>query len=138
MRVLSDLCMILPNVAPYKVFRKGVRFGQSSSIAIAADAFDLAEPNSLAIAEFIKLADLRAQHAPQMMRRFALHDGGFARKLLHEESSTHGGDSSLDTVPRAYAGRKKKIASSPFVASCRGRANLGLPDRDSRPVLADR
>ena len=68
---------------------QSVRFGQSSSIAIAADAFDLAEPNSLAIAVFIKLADLRAQHAPQMMRRFALHDGGFARKLLHEESSTH-------------------------------------------------
>jgi hypothetical protein len=32
MRVLSDLCMILPNVVPYKVFRKSARFGQSSSI----------------------------------------------------------------------------------------------------------
>jgi hypothetical protein len=29
MRAFSDLCMIPPHVAPYKVFRKGDRFGQS-------------------------------------------------------------------------------------------------------------
>ena len=37
-----------------------------------------------------ELADLRSQHAPQMVGRFTLHDGAFARKLFHEESPSHG------------------------------------------------
>ena len=31
-RVLFDLCMIPPNLAPHKIFRKSAPFGQSSSI----------------------------------------------------------------------------------------------------------
>ena len=89
--------------------------------AIPADACNLAEPHTLPIAQFIALADLRAQHAPQMMRRFAFHDGASASKLFNEESSAHGGDSSLDTVPRTCAERI-----------------WDWPGRDSRPVLADR
>jgi len=57
--------------------------------AIAADTFNAAEPNLFAIAQFIELAGLRAQHAAQVVRRFAFHNGSLTRKLLHEKSSSH-------------------------------------------------
>jgi hypothetical protein len=57
--------------------------------AIAADTFNAAQPDSLAVAQFIELAGLGAQHASQVMRRFAFHDGSRTRKLIHEKSSSH-------------------------------------------------
>jgi len=68
----------------------GQLFKQGELHVIAGDIFDPAEPYFFAITQLIELAGLGAQHAAQVMRRFAFHDGSLPRKLLHEESSSHG------------------------------------------------
>src|SRR5713226_2075544 len=67
----------------------GQLLDQGKLHAIAADTFDPAEPNPFAVAQFIELAGLCAQHASQVMRRFAFHYGSVVLKLLNEESSSH-------------------------------------------------
>jgi hypothetical protein len=43
----------------------------------------------MAVTQFVKLAGLSPQHAGEMMRRFAFHDGTVTRKLFHEKAPTH-------------------------------------------------
>src|SRR6266566_5210611 len=62
---------------------------QSELHAIAANTINPAEPHLFAVAQLIELTALGAQHASQVMRRFAFHDRGLARKLFHEKASSH-------------------------------------------------
>jgi hypothetical protein len=41
------------------------------------------------IAQFIKLANLRAQHSAQVMSFFAFHHGALPFELFHEKSPAH-------------------------------------------------
>ncbi len=56
---------------------------------IAAHTFDPTEPYSFAVAQLIELAGLGAQHASEVMRRFAFHDGGLTGELFNKKSSSH-------------------------------------------------
>ena len=57
--------------------------------AVAGRHVDTSQKRPLAIAQLILLPRLRAQHAPQMVRRLALHHRLQAIKLFHKKSASH-------------------------------------------------
>ena len=64
-------------------------FQQREFDEVAPDVFDAAEPHFLAIAEFVELTRLCAQHTPQMVGSFPFHDGATVVKFLNEEAAAH-------------------------------------------------
>jgi hypothetical protein len=58
--------------------------------AIAANFFDPAQPDALAIAQFVKLTGLGAKHAAEVVRRVTFHNGAITGKLFYEKSPAHG------------------------------------------------
>ena len=64
-------------------------FEQRELDAIAADGFDAAEPDALAVAQFVELTRLGAEHAAEVMRRVAFHDGTVPFKLFDKKSPAH-------------------------------------------------
>src|SRR5256885_16251678 len=53
------------------------------------EIYTLSLHDALPISQLVELPGLGAQHAPQVMRRFAFHDCGLTLKLFHEKSSSH-------------------------------------------------
>src|SRR5713101_3937089 len=70
-------------------------FEQREVHAIAGNFLDAREAYALAIAQFVDLALLRAQHAAEVMGSVAFHHRGVARELFNEKSAAHAGDSTL-------------------------------------------
>ncbi len=56
---------------------------------VASDSVDAAEPERSAVREFVELARLRAEHAAEMVRGFALHGGALVLEVVDEEAAAH-------------------------------------------------
>lgn len=76
---------------------------QREVYAIARDLFDASETDALAIAQFIMLARLRAQHSAEVMGGVAFNRRGVACELFNEKASPHAGDSSARVTKHVCA-----------------------------------
>jgi hypothetical protein len=70
---------------------RGDLFEEGEIDAVAINQFDAAEPDAVAVAQFVDLAWLGAEDAAQMVRGVAFDDGGRAGEFFYKESSAHGG-----------------------------------------------
>ncbi len=59
--------------------------------SVARDLLNAAEPDVLAVAQFVELALLRAQHTAEVMGGIAFHRRGVAGELFNEKASPHAG-----------------------------------------------
>jgi hypothetical protein len=79
---------------------------------VAAHLFNARKAHMLAVAEFVKLAYLSAQDAPEVMRRFSRHNGAASCKLVDKKSPAHAQILSHPILSARHFERSRPIFSS--------------------------
>ena len=85
----AEVVLVARTQAELDALAQDIRGRGGKARALVCDILDARQAHVCAITQFVDLARLGAQHAPQMMRRLAFHGSALIRKLFYEKSPAH-------------------------------------------------